>query len=149
MTHRPSTSGSLAVRALGGCYCVPRCTRPTCSFVTVGTPGGAHNTPPAYWPTHGYSIDNNGIVTVNVIRAELGQHVGTSLARILADELEAPWENVRINHVDSDPKWGLMVTGGSWSVWQTYPLYSQAGADGRAALIDAGATALGVDPATC
>ena len=36
----------------------------------------------------------------------------------VADELEAPWEDVRINHVDSDPKWGLMVTGGSWSVWQ-------------------------------
>jgi isoquinoline 1-oxidoreductase beta subunit len=104
---------------------------------------------PPFEPTQWYSIDANGIVTVNVIRAEMGQHVGTSLARILADELEAPWENVRIAHVDSDPKWGLMVTGGSWSVWQTYPLYSQAGAAGRAALIEAGATALGVDPATC
>ncbi len=100
-------------------------------------------------PTQWYSIDGAGIVTVNVIRAEMGQHVGTALARILADELEAPWENVRINHVDSDPKWGLMVTGGSWSVWQTYPLYSQAGAAGRAALIEAGAAALGADPATC
>jgi len=100
-------------------------------------------------PTQWYSMDANGIVTVNVIRAEMGQHVGTSLARILADELEAPWENVRVKHVDSDPKWGLMVTGGSWSVWQTYPLYSQAGAAGRAALIEAGAKALGVDPASC
>jgi CO/xanthine dehydrogenase Mo-binding subunit len=100
-------------------------------------------------PTQWYSMDGNGIVTVNVIRAEMGQHVGTSLARILADELEVPWENVRVKHVDSDPKWGLMVTGGSWSVWQTYPLYSQAGAAGRAALIEAGAKALGVEPASC
>jgi len=107
------------------------------------------STAAAYEPTQWYAIDNMGIVTVNVIRAEMGQHVGTSLARILADELEAPWENVRIKHVDSDPKWGLMVTGGSWSVWQTYPLYSQAGAAGRMAMIEAGATALGVDPATC
>ena len=119
------------------------------SFLTACTTGETASTAPAYEPTQWYSIDNNGIVTVNVIRAEMGQHVGTSLARILADELEAPWDNVRINHVDSDPKWGLMVTGGSWSVWQTYPLYSQAGAAGRAALIEAGATALGVDPATC
>src|SRR5690606_17869788 len=37
---------------------------------------------------------------------------------------------------------------GSWSVWQTYPLYSQAGAAGRAALIEAGAAALDVDPST-
>src|SRR6185436_2878968 len=119
------------------------------SFLTAcnNTAAAASATP--FEPTLWYSMDGNGIVTVNVIRAEMGQHVGTSLARILADELEAPWENVRIKHVDSDPKWGLMVTGGSWSVWQTYPLYSQAGAAGRAALIEAGATALGVDPASC
>ena len=96
-----------------------------------------------------YSIDGDGIVTVNIIRAEMGQHVGTALARILADELEADWDKVRIIHVDTDPKWGLMVTGGSWSVWQTYPLFSQAGAAGRIALIEAGAKLLGVDPATC
>ncbi len=118
------------------------------SFLTACTTETASNAPP-FEPTQWYSMDANGIVTVNVIRAEMGQHVGTSLARILADELEAPWENVRIKHVDSDPKWGLMVTGGSWSVWQTYPLYSQAGAAGRAALVEAGAKALGVDPATC
>ncbi|HOY77753.1 MAG TPA: molybdopterin-dependent oxidoreductase [Hyphomonadaceae bacterium] len=119
------------------------------SFLTACTPEEAASTAAAYEPTQWYAIDNAGIVTVNVIRAEMGQHVGTSLARILADELEAPWENVRVRHVDSDPKWGLMVTGGSWSVWQTYPLYSQAGAAGRAALIEAGAAALGVDPASC
>ncbi|MBK8838059.1 MAG: xanthine dehydrogenase family protein molybdopterin-binding subunit [Hyphomonadaceae bacterium] len=118
------------------------------SFLTACTTETASTAPP-FEPTQWFAIDNNGIVTVNVIRAEMGQHVGTSLARILADELEAPWENVRIAHVDSDPKWGLMVTGGSWSVWQTYPLYSQAGAAGRIALIEAGAAALGVDPASC
>jgi isoquinoline 1-oxidoreductase beta subunit len=121
----------------------------TFSFLTActGREAEAANATP-FEPTQWYSMDGNGIVTVNVIRAEMGQHVGTSLARILADELEAPWENVRVKHVDSDPKWGLMVTGGSWSVWQTYPLYSQAGAAGRAALVEAGAAALGVDPTT-
>ena len=117
------------------------------SFLTACETGDPNA--PAYEPTQWFAIDANGIVTVNIIRAEMGQHVGTALARIIADELEAPWENVRINHVDSDPKWGLMVTGGSWSVWQTYPLYSQAGAAGRMAMIEAGAKAMGVDPATC
>lgn len=119
------------------------------SFLTACGAAEEASTAPAYEPTQWYAIDNNGIVTVNIIRAEMGQHVGTSLARILADELEVAWENVRIHHVDTDPKWGLMVTGGSWSVWQTYPLYSQAGAAGRMAMIEAGAKALGVDPATC
>lgn len=119
------------------------------SFLTACESGTANAAAAAYEPTQWYTIGSDGVVTVNIIRAEMGQHVGTSLARIVAEELEVPWENVRINHVDSDPKWGLMVTGGSWSVWQTYPLYSQAGAAGRQALIEAGATALKVDAATC
>ena len=117
------------------------------SFLTACETGDPNA--PAYEPTQWFAIDANGIVTVNIIRAEMGQHVGTALARIVAEELEAPWENVRIHHVDSDPKWGLMVTGGSWSVWQTYPLYSQAGAAGRMAMIEAGAKALGVEASTC
>lgn len=100
-------------------------------------------------PTIWYGIDRDGTITVNIIRAEMGQHVGTAIARIVADELEADWSKVKIEHVDSDPKWGLMVTGGSWSVWQSYPLYSQAGAAGRIALIEAGAKLMGVTPADC
>ncbi|WP_309643774.1 molybdopterin cofactor-binding domain-containing protein [Phenylobacterium sp.] len=115
-------------------------------FGFVG-PGSAADT--GFEPTIWYSIDRQGIVTVNVIRAEMGQHVGTAIARIVADELEADWDKVRIVSVDSDPKWGLMVTGGSWSVWQSYPLMSQAGAAGRIALIEAGAKLLGADPKTC
>jgi isoquinoline 1-oxidoreductase subunit beta len=122
----------------------------TFSFLTAcDTTGKAAADGPAFEPTQWYSMAADGTVTVNVIRAEMGQHVGTAIARILAEELEVPWDNVKINHVDSDPKWGLMVTGGSWSVWQSYPLYSQAGAAGRIAMIEAGARALGVDPANC
>ncbi len=119
------------------------------SFLTACGNTETASTAPAYEPTQWYVIDNNGIITVNVIRAEMGQHVGTAIARIVADELNAKWEDVRVNQVDSDPKWGLMATGGSWSIWQSYPLYSQAGAAGRMAMIEAGATALGIDPATC
>ncbi|MGD2133783.1 MAG: molybdopterin-dependent oxidoreductase [Maricaulaceae bacterium] len=103
----------------------------------------------AFEPTIWYSIDAEGIVTVNIAEAEMGQHVGTSLARIVAEELEANWDDVRINLVDSDPKWGLMVTGGSWSVWQNFPILSQAGAAGRTALIEAAAVLLDVAPEDC
>jgi CO/xanthine dehydrogenase Mo-binding subunit len=114
-------------------------------------PGGVPATTSGaqFEPTLWYSVGADGIVTVNIIRAEMGQHVGTALARILADELEADWAKVRAVHVDSDPKWGLMVTGGSWSVWQTFPIYSRAGAAGRIALIEAGAKLLGVSPGQC
>lgn len=103
----------------------------------------------AFEPTIWYSIDPDGIVTVNIIRAEMGQHVGTALARIVADELEADWDKVRIHHVDSDPKWGIMVTGGSWSVWQSYFPMGRAGAAGRIALVEAGAKLMGVPVSAC
>jgi CO/xanthine dehydrogenase Mo-binding subunit len=100
-------------------------------------------------PTIWFGIDNAGIVTINVVRAEMGQHVGTAIARIVADELEVPWGNVRINHVDTDPKWGEMSTGGSWSVWQSYAPMSQAGAAGRIAMIEAGAKLMKLAPGDC
>jgi CO/xanthine dehydrogenase Mo-binding subunit len=100
-------------------------------------------------PTIWYGIDPSGEVTINIKRAEMGQHVGTALARIVADELEADWGQVRIVTVDSDPKWGLMLTGGSWSVWQSFPVLSRAGAAGRITLIEEGAKLLGVSPQSC
>src|ERR1700688_2404347 len=100
-------------------------------------------------PTIWYAIDRNGAVTVNVIRAEMGQHVGTALARIVADELEADWSKVSVAYVDTAPKWGLMITGGSWSVWQSFPVLSRAGAAGRIALVEEGAKLLGVSPQSC
>ena len=112
-----------------------------------GLPNGPDGA--TFEPTLWYWIDEKGQVNVNIIRAEMGQHVGTAIARILADELEVDWQDVQITHVDSDDKWGLMVTGGSWSVWQSWPIYRQAGAAGRTALIEAAAQKWGVDPAAC
>ena len=100
-------------------------------------------------PTIWYSVDRDGIVTVNTIRAEMGQHIGTAIARILADELEVEWSNLRVSSVDTDPKWGDMHTGGSKSVWADFPLYSHAGAAGRIAFVEAGAQMLGVSPSQC
>jgi len=124
-------------------------------LVTIGAAGatfaltGAATAAETYAPTIWYAIDRSGNVVVHIIRAEMGQHVGTAIARIVAEELEADWSKVSFQHVDSDPKWGLMVTGGSWSVWQSYPLYSQAAAAGRMALVNAGAKLLGAAPGAC
>ena len=54
-----------------------------------------------------------------------------------------------LDPVDSDAKWGLMVTGGSWSVWMTFPIFSRAGAAGRIALVEEGARLLGVPATDC
>jgi len=111
----------------------------------------ALSTPPdqLFEPTVWYSIGRDGSVTVNIAKAEMGQHIGTALARIVADELEADWERVQLAYVDTDPKWGYMVTGGSWSVSHSFMPLSQAGAAGRIALIEEGAKLLGADKEAC
>ncbi|MBP1881868.1 xanthine dehydrogenase family protein molybdopterin-binding subunit [Sinorhizobium mexicanum] len=122
----------------------------TSAIGSMELPSGGEFVPEqTFEPTIWYSIDGNGVVEVNIIRAEMGQHVGTSLARIIADELEVSWDQVRITHVDSAAKWGLMVTGGSWSVSQTWPVFSKAGAAGRQALLERGAELLGVPATEC
>ncbi|MFI2810217.1 molybdopterin cofactor-binding domain-containing protein [Microbulbifer sp. M83] len=103
----------------------------------------------AFEPTVWYQIQPDGRIIVNIAKAEMGQHIGTALARIVADELEADWDLVELHHVDSDPKWGYMVTGGSWSVWQSFTPLSRAGAAGRQVLIEEGAKKLGVPPDQC
>jgi CO/xanthine dehydrogenase Mo-binding subunit len=107
--------------------------------------GASKRFSPAVW----FEISGTGAVLINIAKAEMGQHVGTALARIIADELGADWSTVSIKHVDSDPKWGYMVTGGSWSVVTSFTMLSQAGAAGRTVLIEAGAKILGVEPAAC
>src|SRR5689334_5308961 len=79
----------------------------------------------------------------------MGQGVGTALAQIVAEELEADWKDIRVDYPTSDPKYGLMLTGGSWSVNWTFDTLSRAGAAARLALIDAAAKSWNVSPADC
>ncbi|MEE3019450.1 MAG: molybdopterin cofactor-binding domain-containing protein, partial [Pseudomonadota bacterium] len=100
-------------------------------------------------PNIWFEINGAGEVLINIIRAEMGQHVGTSLAQIVADELGADWSKVSFKHVDTDPKWGVMVTGGSWSVHTSFTQLSQAGAAGRTVIIDAASKLMGVPAEAC
>ena len=111
----------------------------------------------SFVPNMWIEIAGDGAIQINIPKAEMGQHVGTALARIIADELGANWSDVSIHHADSDPKWGVMipgkslgsVTGGSWSVFTSFATISQAGAAGRTILCEAGAAMLGVEPGEC
>ncbi|MFK7829597.1 MAG: molybdopterin cofactor-binding domain-containing protein [Congregibacter sp.] len=103
--------------------------------------GGSGVFSPAVW----FELQGDGSIKVNIAKAEMGQHVGTALARIVADELGAHWDDVTLEHVDTDPKWGYMVTGGSWSVVTSFTMLSQAGAAGRMVLVDAAAALLGIN----
>jgi CO/xanthine dehydrogenase Mo-binding subunit len=68
---------------------------------------------------------------------------------ILADELAAPWESVRIEQVGADPRYGDQVTGGSQSISRHYTVVRQAGAAARQMLVQAAAEEWSVDPSAC
>jgi len=140
-TFIAGTAGTTLIMGLGSV--LPGCSREEAASDLAA--GASKKFSPAVW----FVVDGTGNVLVNIAKAEMGQHVGTALARIVADELGADWSKVAIEHVDSDPKWGYMVTGGSWSVFTTFAMLSQAGAAGRMVLIEEGARMLGVDAGGC
>ena len=102
-----------------------------------------------YEPSLFITMEPSGITTVHIHKAEFGQHVGTTFAQIVAEELELDWNDVRIDYPDSHEKWGLMITGGSWSVNWNFDKLSRVGASGRIALVEAGAAMLGVPASEC
>jgi isoquinoline 1-oxidoreductase len=124
-----------------------------CGYVAVegiSTALAAGNFGPTAW----YSIAPDGIVTVQVGKAEMGQHVSSAMCQIVAEELEADWNKVRIALPSNDPKYndpvlGAILTGGSWSVRMNFDTMSRAGAAGRITLIEAGAGLLGAKPEEC
>ena len=117
-------------------------------------PGVAAQAATSYDPSIWYSMAPDGVVTVNVGKADMGQHVASTMAQIVAEELGASWSNMRVNLVGNDPKFndpvlGAIITGGSWSTMMNFDAMSRAGAAGRMALVDAAAGILGAPAGEC
>jgi isoquinoline 1-oxidoreductase beta subunit len=100
-------------------------------------------------------IDRQGEITLIMPQVEMGQGVYTSISMILAEELDADWSLVRLEHAPADenlyanPDLGFQVTGDSTSIrafWQPLRL---AGAATRACFIEAAAHSWGVSSAEC
>ena len=103
----------------------------------------------AFEPNAWLTITPDGAVTVHVAKAEMGQGIGTALAQIVAEELEADWNDIRLDYPMPDPKYGPMFTGGSRSIHESFEVLSRAGAAARIILIDAAAGLWAVDAADC
>jgi len=96
-----------------------------------------------------YSIAPDGIVTVTCGKADMGQHIASTMAQIISEELGSNWKDMRVQLASNDPKYndpvlGAQITGGSWSTMMNYDAMSRAGAAGRIALSEAAATVMGV-----
>jgi CO/xanthine dehydrogenase Mo-binding subunit len=105
------------------------------------------NFDPSVW----YSIAPDGIVTVTCGKADMGQHIASTMAQIICEELGANWKDMRVQLASNDPKFndpvlGAQITGGSWSTMMNFDAMSRAGAAGRMALVDGAVAAMGVPP---
>lgn len=94
-------------------------------------------------------IGTDGTTTIYVPKSEMGQGVRTSLAQIVAEELDADWTKVRVETPPLGEKFGDQGTGGSGSVQSSFARLRIAGATARAMLVAAAADKWGVDYATC
>src|ERR1051326_7049545 len=81
-------------------------------------------------------IDAAGSVTVLVEKSDLGQGIWTTLAMILAEELEADWKRIRIEQAPAIAGvYNDMTTGGSGGTMGCWKNFRQAGAQAREMMI--------------
>jgi isoquinoline 1-oxidoreductase beta subunit len=100
-------------------------------------------------------IDHSGLTTLVMPQVEMGQGVYTAVAMILAEELDADFSKVAVEHAPPDdklygnPTFGIQVTGNSNSIRAFWKPLRAAGAAARLMLVRAAAQQWQVDPASC
>jgi len=100
-------------------------------------------------------IATDGTTIFVMPQVEMGQGVYTSIAMILAEELDADYSKLVLEHAPpndklyGNPIFGIQVTGNSNSIRAFWKTMRNAGATGRAMLVEAAAKRWNVDPASC
>jgi isoquinoline 1-oxidoreductase subunit beta len=102
-------------------------------------------------------IDRDGTVTVYLSQSEMGQGIYTGVAQVLADELEADWNTVKVAlSAPVGPAYRITIidytgqfTGGSSSMTLLFDPLRKAGAAAREMLIEAAATNWQVSKSQC
>jgi isoquinoline 1-oxidoreductase subunit beta len=100
-------------------------------------------------------IDPTGQTTLVMPQVEMGQGIYTAVAMILAEELDADFSRVTLEHAPANeklyanPAFGVQATGGSTSVRAFWKPLRAAGASARAMLVQAAAQQWQVEPASC
>jgi isoquinoline 1-oxidoreductase beta subunit len=100
-------------------------------------------------------IDRSGQTMLVMPQVEMGQGVYTAIPMILAEELDADFSKVTLEHAPPDDKlygnpiFGIQVTGNSNSIRSFWKPLRVAGATARLMLVRAAAQQWQVDPASC
>ncbi len=121
---------------------LPRVSRP----VPAPLPPGAQ---PGFQPHVLLRIDTQGHITLVSKLPEMGQGVKTALPMLIAEELEADWQQVHVVQADFDAAYGPQTAGGSQSVAQHFDAFLRLGAMARTLLLQAAADAWQVPVTEC
>jgi len=96
------------------------------------------------------SIATDGTITIFSPNPELGQNIMTSFPMIVADELDADWNKVKVLQGPIDSKrFDRQITGGSGAIPHSWKRLRVAGATARYLLIAAAAKRWNVDASEC
>lgn len=94
-------------------------------------------------------IAEDGLVSVWVEKGEMGQGIHSALAALVAEELEVPWERIRVEPRSFSGPVRNVGTGASSSVRESWEPMRLAGAAARSMLVTAAAEAWSLPRASC
>ncbi len=119
----------------------------------AGGMDGGPNTDPSGQLGIWLNVSEDGKVTVLVVKAEMGQAVSTSIPMVIAEELDAAWEDVGFELVAELPDnaytpapFGIPMTSGSTSIHDNFEMLREIGAAAREMLVAAAAARWDVGP---
>jgi isoquinoline 1-oxidoreductase beta subunit len=109
---------------------------------------------PEYPPNAFVRIAPDNSITVTINKLEMGQGVNTSMAQLIAEELECDWTKIQavsapVAAVYNHTVFPMQMTGGSTALATSYDQYRRIGASMREMLVQAAAQKWKVSPNEC
>ena len=146
--QKTSRRGFLKAGALAGGGLVIGFVVPVAARMALAQQAQAATTA-SFAPNAFLRIAGDDSITVLLAHSEMGQGIWTALPMLIAEELDADWSRITVEHAPAaqayaHTSFGMQMTGGSTTTWSEFDRYRQAGAAARAMLVQAAAARFGV-----